>query len=407
MELLDANDVAEPREGSLVSVAAKFTETLDEQCQRNSQRQREEIESLSELDESSALWEINRRLHRESRGLQATHVLRGFELPEACPEPDKEAARLAAQGGLSLADFLKCYRVGHSCTMEAWLQAVSEADLSPDERAEYLPILWRFVTEYDDRIVDFVAKEYERQRQQVEPKPGGTRIELFRELIEGNAGNAAALGYELDQHHIGVVAAGPEATSALSALAQKLDQRLLLVEVEAGLVMGWLGSQRNSSSARALVRGFHPPAGTTTIGFGNVRFGYEGLRRTHTEASDAYGVALRRPQPLTFYDDVILEVLALRDEKAAREFIADVLRSLDEETKGAEVLRETLRAYFNAEQNAVATAAALGIHAVTVRRHLDQIERRIGYRVNQRRAELESALRVRALFAPNSSSPVA
>jgi PucR C-terminal helix-turn-helix domain/GGDEF-like domain len=399
MDVLALQDLSSVEHSGLVAIAITFAEKLNELVARAVMRQHAQLESLADLDDSSALWEINRRLHRESRGLQATYLLRGYELPESCPEPDREAARLASQAGLALAETLKSYRIGHACTMEAWLEAISETDLTPEERANYLSSISRFVTEYDNRIADFVASEYEREQLR-SPELGRTRIKLFRDLLEGRPESAASLGYDLDLHHMGIIATGLGATDAIKALARNLDHQLLLVGVEDGLVMGWLGSHMNGVRPRRLLRDFEPPAGTT-LAVGNVRSGYEGLRRTHREASDAHAVSCRRqPHAITLYDDVILEVLALRDEKAAREFIADVLGDLDQDEKGSQRLRATLAAYFRCEQNAAAAAASLGIHAVTVGRHLDQIEGRIGHRVNQRRAELESALRLRSLLMP-------
>jgi hypothetical protein len=384
----------------LRSVALRFVGKLEDLATRNSERQRSEIAQLAELD-APALWQINRRLSRESRGLQATHLLRGCELPESCPEPDKEAARLAAQGGLPLADALKSYRIGHVCTIETWLESIEEVDLSADERARCIATISRFATEYDDRIADLVSKEYERHRQQLTATQPRTGLECFRDLIEGRPETISELGYSLELHHIGVVGSGFGVKEAVAKLAKEIRHEHALVLAEDGLYMGWLGSTDNEASPKQLLHGFKPPPGVS-LAFGNVRFGYEGLRRTHREASGAHLVALRRRRAVTLYDDVVLEVLALRDEKAARDFIADVLPRLNDDGADSQRLRETLSAYFHAEQNRVATAAALGVHAVTVSRHLEQIEARIGHRVNQRRAELESALRLRALFASGS-----
>lgn len=57
-------------------------------------------------------------------------------------------------------------------------------------------------------------------------------------------------------------------------------------------------------------------------------------------------------------------------------------------------LRETLRAYFSAGQNAALTAKRLGIHEQTVAQRLGAVEERTGRAVASRRAELETALRI-------------
>jgi hypothetical protein len=380
----------------LKGVAAKFLDKLEALAEHSAERQQQEIDGLAELN-APALWDVNRRLHRESRGLQATHLLRGFELPQSCPEPDRQAAHLAALGGLPLADALKSYRIGHVCTIEAWLEAIEEVDLGADDRASCVAAISRFSAEYDDRIADLVSKEYLRHREQVTAETKRTGLEFLRDLLQGRPESAPELGYAIDLHHIGVVGSGLGVEETVATVAKELGQRYTLVPADDGLFMGWLGNTSNGVSPKRLLRKFQPPVGVT-LAFGNVRFGYEGLKRTHREASGAHIVAQRRKQNLAFYDDVVLEVLALRDEKAAHEFIADVLPGLNGDDETSLRLRETLTAYFHSEQNRVATAASLGVHAVTVSRHLEQIEERIGHRVNKRRAELESALRLRSLF---------
>jgi hypothetical protein len=387
---------------ALAAVVARFETKIDEIAERNSARQRAEIDGLDELD-APALWEIHRRLTRESRRIQARHLLRNLEPPETCPEPDVEAADLAVRGSFSLADTLKGYRIGHVCTMEAWLEAIEETELEPDIRARCIALVTRYATEYDDRIADLVSREYARRQQQHTADLDHSRLGLVRALIEGREAAASELAYPVELHHIGFVASGDGADAVIQELASSLDHQRLVVPAEDGVLMGWLGSTKNGLRSRALLRRFAPPPGVR-LAIGNVRSGYPGLRRSHREASDAHLVSLRRPRPITFYDDVILEVLALRDARAAREFIDDVLGGLHEDDAYSERLRTTLAAYFRAEQNAVAAAASLGVHAVTVGRHLDQIETRVGYRVNQRRAELESALRLRALLLADPQS---
>jgi DNA-binding PucR family transcriptional regulator len=65
-------------------------------------------------------------------------------------------------------------------------------------------------------------------------------------------------------------------------------------------------------------------------------------------------------------------------------------------------LRETLRAYFSAEQNASSAAAALGVHQQTITNRLHAIEAQLGYPPSLRRAELEAALRIEDLFGGRS-----
>ena len=98
---------------------------------------------------------------------------------------------------------------------------------------------------------------------------------------------------------------------------------------------------------------------------------------------------------MTHYDEVALEAMAAENETEARSFIARELRGLDGADARSRRLRETLRAYFAAGQNAASTAAALGVHEHTVARRLQVVEDRIRRPVTARRAELDTALRLR------------
>jgi DNA-binding PucR family transcriptional regulator len=98
---------------------------------------------------------------------------------------------------------------------------------------------------------------------------------------------------------------------------------------------------------------------------------------------------------VTHYGEVALEALAAGDPDEARAFVVRELRGLEGDDARARRLRETLRAWFAAGQNAAATAAALGVHEQTVAARLRAVEERTGAPPAARRAELETALRLR------------
>lgn len=391
-------------DGVLAEAANAFERKLDGLAARNATRQREEISSLTDF-EAPALWEANRRLTRDSRRQMASSLANGRELPKSCPEPDVEAVQLAIRGGMTLNELLKAYRIGHACTWDAWLEVLSDLSLGESDSRDCFAIVSRYVIQYDERIADLVGDEYVRQQQSTADVETA-RFKLFRDLLEGRVENVNGLDYAVDLTHIGVIAWGDDAASSLERLAKTIDCRLCFVRAGGGLLMGWLGCRRQlDDEASALLRAFRPPPGTA-IALGEANHGYEGLRRTHRQAGDAHVVAMKRPRRMTFYSDVSLEALALRDESAASEFVADVLGAINGEDARALRLRTTLLAYFRHEQNTSATAAALGVHVDTVRRQLAEIGSRIDSPVNQRRAELEIALRLRELLRgvmPNDS----
>jgi PucR C-terminal helix-turn-helix domain/GGDEF-like domain len=381
----------------LPDLANRFEERLDAITAENAARQRAEIASLRDL-EAPALWEANRRLTRESRRVQAIKLSRGMELPVACPDPDVEAVQLAVRGGLTLAEVLKAYRIGHACTLNAWLDLIEELDIPDSEARSCIAAVSRFVTQYDARLADLVAEEYQRERSEMAAHSDALQLQRFRELIEGHPEAANALGYDLDLQHIGVIAWGVDAEPALHRLARAIDHRLFFVRAEDGLLMGWLGARLEMTAQKmSLLRAFHPPR-DGALALGDAHPGYDGLRRTHRQAGAAHVVALKQRRQMTFYSDVAIEALALRDESAAADFISDVLAGIDADDARSAELRDTLSAYFAAEQNATSTAAHLGVHDATITRRLAEIERRTGHRVNKNRAQLETALRLRSLL---------
>jgi DNA-binding PucR family transcriptional regulator len=134
------------------------------------------------------------------------------------------------------------------------------------------------------------------------------------------------------------------------------------------------------------------------VAVGGPASGAEGFRRAHTEAQSAHRVALRRPAPVTLYDDVALEALAAEDDSRARAFVARELGPLAADDPRALTLRATLRAYFGVAQNASSAAALLGVHERTVANRLRAVEEHLGRPVSARHAELDTALRLHELL---------
>jgi hypothetical protein len=219
----------------------------------------------------------------------------------------------------------------------------------------------------------------------------------MRYLIEGVTDQAPMLDYNLELEHIGLIAWGQHVDATLKSLAGALDARLISAPTPAGFYWAWLGSGSFDAMPKGGLRALAPENGCV-LAAGQAGSGIDGFRRTHRQAGAAHVVATRRRSSLTLYEDVALEALILRDESAAREFVEDALRGINGEDGRSVGLRATLAAYFTSGQNAASTAAALRVHEATVARRLSEVEKRTGRPVNQRRAELETALRLRLLL---------
>jgi hypothetical protein len=340
-------------------------------------------------------------------GTELNALATGARLPEACPEGDAEGARYCARLGVPLQYVLQQYRLGHAIQWEAWFQLVEEEEPDPTARRALLERGSRFFFDYADRMCDFATERYTDERERVLKSREQRRVHLVREVLEGRAVDPGALGYELGGEHVAVIAWGPEAADAIRALARQAGLPLLLVGAAEETWWGWLGTGRGEQPPHTrgdddpLARELHRvrlPAGVR-MAIGAPAPGPDGFRRTHRQAVAAQRAATSRPDPVLLYDDVALEALAATDPAAATEFAARELRGIDGRDARSVRLRETLAAWFECGQNAAAAAARLGVHEQTIAQRLRAIEERTGRSVLARRAELETALRVRSYLS--------
>ncbi|HXQ88104.1 MAG TPA: helix-turn-helix domain-containing protein [Solirubrobacterales bacterium] len=183
------------------------------------------------------------------------------------------------------------------------------------------------------------------------------------------------MGYELDGHHLALMARGEGADALMRDLAGAVDRRLLAVQREEEPTWAcWLGGRRQLAPERAVeALGGEIPEGVI-VTVGEPGEGLGGWRFSHLQAKAALPIAERRGEPLVRFADVALLAAIARD--------------------GGEVARETLRAYFDSERNVSSTAAALGVDRRTVRNRLGAIEELLGRSLRGAEADLEIALRL-------------
>ena len=347
------------------------------------------------FDARPELRERNREFTRESILAELECLRDGARVPASIPPVDAELARVAAQLDAPLTSLLWGYRNGHRVQWEAWAELVEATDLPPGERRTLLDRGAAFFFDYVDRLSDLVTAEHTRQRERLLRGLEQRRMQVVHRLLSGDETDVTALDYDADAHHLGVIALGEGGAAAAHALAAALDRRALLLAADRGLWWAWLGGARPlDDAARAALRRWSPEDGVT-LALGGETAGREGFRETHREAAAALVAGQRTGAPVTHFADIALEALATRDEAAAHAFARRELTGLDGADHRSRQLRATLRAWFAAGQNAAAAAGALGIHEQTVAQRLRSVEERIGRPAAARRAELETALRVR------------
>lgn len=342
-----------------------------------------------------SLFEMSRVFARESIETELDCLGSGA-LPETCPPIDAAGARRGARAGTPVDALLMGYRAGHAAQWNAWFRLI-EAEVDDDElRRELADRASRFFFDYADRLSRLATREFTEERDQMLRGREHRLVALVRELLDGGEVSAEDLGYDPRAHHIGVAAVGPDSGAGLRELADACDRALLTILVDEDLAWAWLGGGR--PPRRGWEREAERVAGERGLRlcFGDPAEGPDGFRRSHRQAMRAQGVARPdRPREVVHYDRVALEALAASDESEARAFVARELGELDEDTRRAGRLRDTLKAYFATGQNATAAASALGVHEQTVGARLRAVEDRTGRAVAVRRAELETALRLR------------
>jgi PucR-like helix-turn-helix protein/diguanylate cyclase with GGDEF domain len=373
------------------SLAEELVGRVDELTATHLDRMRGDIPEWFQQPEP---WAQIRAFSRASILTELLALRQGAKLPATCPQVDAEGARETARTGSSLDLMLTGYRCGNAVQWEAWFELVERQITQPERRRALLQKGSRFFFDYADRLSRFVTEEYSRERERAVRGYEQRRVQAVREVLDGGAADRRRLDYELEGSQLAVVGFGEAAGEAIGDLARTLDRRLLLVAVSEEACWAWLGADRalDERGIRALTA-FRPPPGAR-IALGSEAWGVEGFRQSHVQALKAARAPFAGDRPLTRYDDIALEAMAAESETEARAFIARELRGLHGADARSRRLRETLRAYFAANQNATSAAAALGVHEHTVARRLQAVEERIGRPVASRRAELETALRL-------------
>ncbi|HEX6152241.1 MAG TPA: helix-turn-helix domain-containing protein, partial [Solirubrobacterales bacterium] len=246
-----------------------------------------------------------------------------------------------------------------------------------------------------DRLIAAVSEEHAREAKSRPRSAAERRRECVKSLLAGELVDTSELGYELDAHHLGLMARGEGAEEVMRGLAGAVDRRLLIVQREEERQWAcWLGGVRPLSPEAALgaLGGGVPEGVFVTVG--EPGEGLSGWRFSHFQAKAALPIAERKGRPLVRYADVALLAAIARDDLAATSLRQLYLAPLERMRDGGKVARETLRAYFAAERNVSSTAAALGVDRRTVRNRLRAAEGLLGFPLQGSLADLEIALRL-------------
>jgi len=304
------------------------------------------------------------------------------------PETARQARR-AAREGVRLDTVFRRYAAGNT-SLEEYI--VAEAEGIPSE------VLCQILRDQGlrvDRLMESVSAEYRDELEQATRSSTQREADRILHFLETSSlVGPPDVDYDFDSWHVGMILTG-DATVTLRALrgfADRAGYRLLTVVRDHETSWAWLGCLAEPSLA-SLVRALDGVASAQApVAVGEPRKGLDGWRQTFREAQAALQVLLYRPQPVTRCRDVILVSAVVRDPALATSLIETYLAPLNGRSDSGEVLRNTLRAYFQADQNANTAAAALRVARHTVERRLRSVEEKLGQTIDTCNAQLQVAL---------------
>lgn len=300
-------------------------------------------------------------------------------------------ARLDARDGVPLDTVLRRYYAGSTLFGDFVVEEAERAEVSSSA-------LRRLLAEQatlGDRLLAAVSEEHAREAKNRPSSAAERRRECVKALLAGELVDTSDLDYDLDAHHLALLARGQGAEELMRGLASTLDRRLLAVQREEEPQWAcWLGG-RHQLAAEEAVRALATAAREGVIvAAGEPGEGLAGWRLSHFQAKAALPIAERIGQPVVRYAEVALLAAVARDDLAASSLRQLYLAPLARARDGGKVARATLRAYFAADRNISSTAAALGVDRATVRNRLRAIEDLLGRPLQGSMPDLEIALRL-------------
>jgi hypothetical protein len=300
-------------------------------------------------------------------------------------------ARLDARDGVPLDTVLRRYFAG-SALFGDFL--VEEAERAEVPSSALRPLLAAQAT-LGDRLIAAVSEEHAREAKNRPRSAKERRRETVKALLAGELVDHSELGYNLDAHHLALMAKGEGAEELMRGVAQRLDRRLLAVRrEEEPIVAAWLGGSRPLTAEETIGTLVAAAPERVSITVGEPGEGLVGWRFSHHQAKAALPIAERRGEAVLRYADVAVLASIARDDLLATSLRRLYLEPLERMRDGGKVARRTLRAYFEAERNISSTAAVLGVDRRTVRNRLRAIEDLLGRPLTGSLADLEIALRL-------------
>lgn len=342
-----------------------------------------------------------------SENLAAALVV--FTTPEAtippAPPASLDHARRVAQRGIPLSALLRAYRLGQAAFQQLMIAEIARASDDAGVVADAAARLSGAAFSYVDRTSGEVVQAYQTERDYWQRQRIAARSAQLDALLSGRTSDQReserALGYVLDQQHVGVVLwddrAEPaedllpalERSAALLAHGARCAGSPLVVARDVATVWAWLPSPAGP------VTGSLPEGVRAAVGSG--RSGLAGFRATHEEALGAQRVVAAaersRREVVTRSEDLGPLALLCDDLGRLRGWVVATLGPLATDEPQAAALRDTLEVFLATGGSYLQTGNRLSLHRNSVQYRVRKAADLLGAPVEDRRLDLELALR--------------
>jgi DNA-binding PucR family transcriptional regulator len=328
------------------------------------------------------------------------------------PAAALEYARRLAQRDIPLSTLIRAHRIGNWRFLQWCLDELNRQDADDELSTATNRRMLQMSFGYNDRITEQVIVVYQQERDHWLLSQTAARAARVRDILtEKNVDlNRAepALGYRLQQHHLGLVAWLPTLTSGgeglalldriTTEIAQKLGcpARPLFVPRDAILSWAWLPlGSRSEVSWKELSNAVEHSDPSVHVCAGSVGYGIEGFRSTHRQAVRTQELAAAASPVPQFTDFSTVAPIALMATNIddMRAWVWDVLGPLAVDDENSARLRETAQIFLDTGCSYTATASAQILHKNTVQYRIRKAEEIMGHPVRKGHTDLEVALR--------------
>lgn len=286
--------------------------------------------------------------------------------------------QLAARAGVDLHHVLKASRAAQSTLWEFLLEEAHRIIADPAQRSKVLRHASASHFAWNDEVSASIIQTYQMESNAFSRQSRNRRkLSTLRALLAGLPIDSTVFSYNLSGRHLAVVVTGEgieEVARALGSVA-RIPPLVINAEDETGYM--WVEWSSRLPSPLEAVSAISLPKGAR-VSFGTLSEGLDGFVTTHRRALETDAVAQRLARRVTWYEEVIVETLAMRDLAAVGSFISDELGDLGLTQSPPGTLIETLEAYFASGYNAASAAVRLGVHSRTIAYRLKLIEGKIG-----------------------------